>query len=126
MELNPGPWGIDSRPALVGAKYAEVEGVGDAYHEAIFRTYWLNGRSIADIDVLREVAESVGLDGDAFLVALTSGELDMAVSADVTRAQMYGLTGVPALVFEQKYLVSGAQPYEALVDVVAQITAESA
>ncbi len=57
--------------------------------------------------------------------ALASDELDVVVSQDVTRAQMCGLTGVPALVFEQKYLVSGAQPYEALVGVVEQIGAES-
>ena len=125
LELKPGPWGINSRPALVGAKFAEVEGASDAYHQAIFEAYWLHERSIEERDTLRDVAESVGLDGDEFLTALDSPELDIAVTADVTRAQMVGITGVPALVFEQKYLVSGAQPYEVLVEVVDEITAKS-
>jgi predicted DsbA family dithiol-disulfide isomerase len=44
--------------------------------------------------------------------------------ADVYQAYRYGLNGVPALVFANKYLVSGAQPYEALAQVVEQIRDE--
>ena len=31
------------------------------------------------------------------------------------------LSGVPALIFEQKYLVSGARPYEFLAEVVDKL-----
>jgi predicted DsbA family dithiol-disulfide isomerase len=124
LTINSGPFGIDSRPALVGAKFAEVQGVGDVYHQAVFRAYWLYARSLADRDVLLEIAESAGLDGEAFLTALDSEELDVAVSADIAQAQMLNITGVPALVFEKKYLVNGAQPYEALCEVVEQIQTE--
>ena len=44
--------------------------------------------------------------------------------ADVEQAHDYGLSGVPALVFANKYLVSGAQPYEVLTEVVEKIEAE--
>jgi predicted DsbA family dithiol-disulfide isomerase len=37
---------------------------------------------------------------------------------------MYGLDGVPALVFADKYLVSGAQPYNVLKQVVEKVQAE--
>ena len=40
--------------------------------------------------------------------------------ADVQQAFDYGLSGVPALVFNNKYLVSGAQPYELLAQVADQ------
>jgi predicted DsbA family dithiol-disulfide isomerase len=49
---------------------------------------------------------------------------DSAVTADVYQAHRYGLNGVPALVFANKYLVTGAQPYEVLVQVVEQIQDE--
>ena len=126
LTINSGPFGIDSRPALVGAKYAESQGVGDLYHQAVFRAYWLEARSLEDQAVLREIAESTRLDGDDFLTALDSEELDLAVSADIAQAQMLNITGVPALVFEKKYLVSGAQPYDVLTEVVEQIQTEQA
>ena len=46
LDLKPGPFGINSRPALVGAKYAEAQDLGEAYIEAIFNAYWLEGRNI--------------------------------------------------------------------------------
>ena len=126
LTINSGPFGIDSRPALVGAKFAELQGVGDVYHQAVFRAYWLYARSLEDRAVLREIAESIGLDGDAFVAALDADDYDLAVSADITQAQMLGISGVPGLVFEKKYLVNGAQPYEVLCEVVEQIETEQA
>lgn len=121
VELHSGPFGIDSRPALIGDKYAEAQGKGAAYHNAVFRAYWVEAKNIEDRAVLRQIAQSVGLDGDAFLAALDEAVYEKAVIADLQQAQEYGLSGVPALVFAEKYLVSGAQPYEALVNVVEQV-----
>lgn len=120
LDLNSGPMGIDSRPALIGAKYAEDQGVGDAYHAAVFAGYWLHGRSIAETAVLADIAELVGLEREAFLAALTDERWETAVAADIQQAMAYGLSGVPALVFADKYLVTGAQPYETLVQVTEQ------
>lgn len=124
LEINEGPFGIDSRPALIGAKYAEAQGVGDAYHDAVFRAYWQEGKSIEDREVLGDIAQRVGMDRAAFLAALDEERWDEAVTADVYQAHQYGLTGVPALVFEHKYLVVGAQPYETLEQVVDKVQSE--
>ena len=124
VAINEGPFGVDSRPALVGAKYAEAQGVGEAYHDAIFRAYWQQAQSIEETAVLIAVAEQVGLDGPAFEAALAEEKWDTAVTSDVHQAYRYGLNGVPALIFAHKYLVSGAQPYEALVQVIEQIQSE--
>lgn len=117
LEINSGPFGINSRPALVGAKFAEAQGVGDAYHDAVFRAYWQEAKNIADLDVLAEVATAVGLVRDQFLAALDDPTYQNEVMADVQQAFQYGLSGVPALVYDKKYLVSGAQPYELLAEV---------
>ena len=117
LELNVGPFGINSRPALVGAKFAEAKGLGDAYHDAVFRAYWQNAQNIEDVEVLAEVATAVGLNRDEFLAALGDPHYQQAMLADVQQAFQYGLSGVPALVYNSKYLVTGAQPYELLVQV---------
>jgi predicted DsbA family dithiol-disulfide isomerase len=124
VEIFAGPTGIDSRKALIGAKYAESKGKGPEYHDAVYRAYWQEGRSIDDIDVLAEIAQKLGMDGAAFRAALDSRELNVLVNVDIDQARRYGITGVPALVFNNKYLVSGAQPYDVLKDVVKQIEAE--
>lgn len=114
LKMTHGPFGVDSRPALIGAKYAEEQGVGTAYHDALFRAYWQDALAIDQLGVLLDVAEKVGLERNAFAAALETPAYLHLVLADITQAQAMGLQGVPALVFAEKYLVSGAQPYEVL------------
>jgi predicted DsbA family dithiol-disulfide isomerase len=121
LDINSGPFGINSRSALLGAKFAEAKGLGDAYHKAVFDAYWQKGQSIEDPAVLREIAGQVGLDPDDFDAALKDPRYDAEVAADIAQAQAHGLHGVPALVFDNKYLVSGAQPYDVLTRIVEQI-----
>jgi predicted DsbA family dithiol-disulfide isomerase len=123
-EINQGPFGIDSRPALVGEKYAASLGLGGAYHEAVMNAYWREARDIGDPAVLAEVAAGVGIDPAALLAALGDPVYDAQVQADIELAQAYGLNGVPALVFDNRYAVSGAQPAEVLRQVVQQIVGE--
>ena len=124
LDLNQGPWGIDSRPALIGAKYAEAQGMGLAYHEGILRAYWHEAQNIGETDVLVKIAEEAGLERDGFLAALQEPTWEQEVLGDVATAHSYGINGVPALIFQNKYLVSGAQPYDVLTQVVEQIREE--
>jgi predicted DsbA family dithiol-disulfide isomerase len=124
LELNQGPFGIDSRPALIGAKYAEQMGVGLAYHAAVMRAYWQAAKNIEEIDELAEIAGELGLNRMAFMDALDSASLEQAVLDDIAQAQEYGINAVPSLIFANKYLVSGAQPYAVLTQVVEQIAKE--
>ncbi len=124
MELNRGPMGIQSRAALIGAKYAEAQGKGPQYHNAVLRAYWQRANNISDLEVLAEIAQSVGLEREAFLAALKESQYETQVEADIEQAYSYGLTGVPALIFGERYLVSGAQPYEVLRQVVEKVETE--
>ncbi len=124
LELNMGPFGIDSRPALIGAKAAEAHGAGQAYHEAVFRAYWQQAADIGDRALLAELAAAVGLERGAFRAALDDPAHSAAVDADIAQAQAFGLSGVPAMVFAERYLVVGAQPYPLLRQAVEQVRAE--
>lgn len=126
LEMNPGPFGFDSRPALIGAKYAESQGVGPAYHAAVMKAYWLEAKAIDDLELLGEIAAAVGLDKDAFRQALSDPIYEEEVQADIDQAYAFGINGVPGMVFVDKYLVSGAQPYPVLCQAVEQISAELA
>jgi len=124
LDIDAGPFGIDSRPALIAEKYAESQGKGEAFHKAVMKAYWQQARSIDDKAVLKEIAEQVGLNTENFDDVLTNPDFDAQVSADIDLAREYGLSGVPALVFADQYLVVGAQPYAVLKQVVEKILAE--
>ncbi|MEO7913184.1 MAG: DsbA family oxidoreductase [Roseiflexaceae bacterium] len=126
LELNAGPFGIDSRSALIGEQYAVTLDRGNAYHDAVADAYWLRAQSIDKRDVLADIAESVGLERAAFLTALDAPEYDQAVDTEIAWARTNEISGVPALVFAEKYLVVGAQPYQALEQVLRQCEAEAA
>jgi predicted DsbA family dithiol-disulfide isomerase len=124
LEMNPGPFGISSRMALIADKYAEAQGNAD-FHVAVTEAYWLHSRDISQIAVLREIAEGVGLDGAAFEAVLSDAAArapyDALVSADVRQAAAYGLQGVPAQIFNSRYLIPGAVPVDTLRELVAEL-----
>jgi predicted DsbA family dithiol-disulfide isomerase len=124
LEINSGPFGINSRPALVAEKYAESQGIGETFHKAVMDAYWQQARSIEDTNVLEEIAEHVGLNTENFEAVLKNPTYDAEVSGDIELAREYRLDGVPALVFEEKYLVVGAQPYDTLKQVIEKIQEE--
>lgn len=124
LEVHSGPFGLDSRLALIAEKYAESQGKGADFHKAVMNAYWQEARDISDINVLKEIASNVGLNIKQFETALQDLQFDAEVSADVQLAHEYGLNGVPALIFADKYLVSGAQPYELLKQVVERVQEE--
>lgn len=121
LVLNAGSLAANSRPALIGAKYAEAHGVGDAYHSAVFRAFWQEAQDISSQAVLADIAGAVGLAPADFLAGLAAPVHLAAVQSDVAQARAYGLNAVPAMVFADRYLVSGAQPYVVLRQAVEQI-----
>lgn len=80
--------------------------------------------SIEDRGVLCDIAQSVGLEPDDFWRAVSSPAYEAMVDFDIQQSRAFGLTGVPAMVFNRKYLVVGAQPYAALENVVQQLIKE--
>jgi predicted DsbA family dithiol-disulfide isomerase len=97
----------DGGPALQGA-----------LKEGLLAAYFTHARNVADHDVLREVAVEAGLDPARISDVLAGDDYREAVYTDIAQAQAYGAGGVPFFVIEQKYGVSGAQPAEALRQVL--------
>lgn len=121
VEMKTHRWGVKSRLALEGAKFAEEKGLGEAYHEAIFKAHFIEDRDLGDRQVLAGLAEEVGLDRAEFVTALDDPKYADLVEQDIAQAQAYGVNGVPATIIQDKYMVSGAQPLEALKDIVRQV-----
>jgi predicted DsbA family dithiol-disulfide isomerase len=107
----------NSRLAQELGKWADTQPGGAAYHDAAYRAYFVERRNIGDPDVLVELAERVGLDGAEARRVLDERRFKDAVDADWQKSANYGVTGVPTFV-AARYGVVGAQPYEALAQLV--------
>ncbi len=79
----------------------------------MYRAYFVDARNIGDLDILVELAQSVGLPAEEARAVLTERRFKDAVDADWAKSHQYGVTGVPTFVAD-RYGVVGAQPYEVL------------
>jgi predicted DsbA family dithiol-disulfide isomerase len=109
----------NSRLAQELGKWADTQPGGGAIHDALFRAYFAEGRDISQSAVLLDIARQVGLSVDAAREVLEKRTFKDAVDADWKRSREYGITGVPTFVVGSQGVV-GAQPYEALVQLVQQ------
>jgi len=107
----------NSRLAQELGKWADTQPGGEAIHDALFKAYFVEGRNIGEAGVLLEVATSVGLDEAKAREVLEKRSFKAAVDADWEKSRQYGVTGVPTFVTGGQGVV-GAQPYEALVELV--------
>jgi len=107
----------NSRLAQELGKWADTQPGGEAIHGALFRAYFVEARDISQPAVLLDIARQVGLSVDAAREVLEKRTFKDAVDADWTLSRQYGVTGVPTFV-AGRYGVVGAQPYEALVQLV--------
>ena len=76
------------------------------------------GLPIADTPTLVRLATEVGLPSAQVQAVLDGDAYADAVRADEQQAARYGITGVPFFVADGKYAVSGAQPPEALLQLL--------
>lgn len=107
----------NSRLAQELGAWADTQPGGGAIHDALFRAYFVDALDVSNIDVLVQTASSVGLaEADARRV-LEQREFKAAIDSDWEKSRQYGVTGVPTFVANQRGVV-GAQPYEALVELV--------
>ena len=111
----------NSRLAQELGKWADTQPGGEAIHDALFRAYFVDARDISKIDVLMEIAASVGLPVDAAREVLENRTFKGAVDADWALSRQYGVTGVPTFVVGRHGVV-GAQPYEMLERLVRTAT----
>lgn len=92
----------------------------------LFSLYFERGQNVGDPVILRQAADSVGMDG-ALAETMLATDADAAeVKAEIETASRMGVTGVPCFILGRKYAVMGAQPTDVLANAIAQAAAEAA
>ena len=103
--------------------WAQLQGKDHALKLALFEGYFSAGKNIADRETLLDIAESVGLERNAAAQVLAAQEYAQAVRDKQQFWHSQGITGVPAMIFRQRHLVTGAQGeqnYSAILQQLSQ------
>ena len=106
--------------------WAGTQNQETALQLALFEAYFGEAKNPADPEVLREKATEVGLDGDTAEAIARSDQYADEVREAEQRFMDAGVIAVPAIILDGRYLISGAQPADVLVDALRQVAEESA
>jgi len=106
--------------------WAEEAGHQAALKHALFKAYFTDQQDPSNRDVLVAAAEAAGLDGTAAREVLESGRYAEEVRQAERLWQGRGIQAVPAVVIDDRYLISGGQPPEAFEQALREIAAQPA
>ena len=106
--------------------WAESQGEGQqrALKEGLFKAYFTDGESPGSHDVLLKLVAEVGLDATRAAEILSSDEYAAEVRAREQFYQSQGIHSVPAIIINDKHLISGGQPVEVFEQALRQIVAQ--
>jgi predicted DsbA family dithiol-disulfide isomerase len=93
---------------------------------ALFAAYFQQGRDVSDEAILLDIAEGVGLDRAACANWLADETLSQQVRGEEAYWRDENINGVPAIIFDGKYMVPGAQSAEVFAQVIGKVLAKRA
>lgn len=101
--------------------WAQEQGHMHELKQALFTAHFTDGRNISDKAVLAEIATEVGLNHDEALAVLNEQRFAKEVREAEQHWQRQGVQSVPAIIFNEQHLVSGAQGVENFTYILNQL-----
>jgi 2-hydroxychromene-2-carboxylate isomerase len=93
----PDGWPLDGLVAMRAATWAKRQGMVERFALEVFRRQFRDGVDCSGIDALAEVADTVGLGGNALRAAVQTPPVKDALRAATTAAWDAGVRGIPTL-----------------------------
>lgn len=101
--------------------WADAGGRQSALKHSLFIAYFSEGADVSDHETLAGCAERAGLDAGRAREILASGEFGNDVRARQAFYREQGIHAVPAIIINEKYLISGGQPAETFERALVEI-----
>ena len=106
--------------------WADQQGRKHEMKMALFEAFFSHRRNINDPGELAVIASENGFDREAAAAVLASGEYADAVREEQNFWISGGVGGVPAMIFDQKHLVTGAQGVENYRSILQHLAGQQA
>jgi predicted DsbA family dithiol-disulfide isomerase len=109
---------IDRTPNTVDAhrliRKAQENGTAEDVVEALFHAFFIDGLDIGDKSLLEQIGSENGLDRKKLTRYFNSDDDITEIYDENARAHRLGVNGVPAFVFNDDWVISGAQEPQVL------------
>lgn len=105
--------------------WAELQGRQHALKVGLFELYFSKGESPASHEALVRLAGEVGLDTEEAARILASDTYAAEVREQERFYQQQGISSVPAIIINERHLISGGQPPEVFEQALRQIAAQA-
>jgi len=102
IPVTPPPRTTDPTLAALGSLLAEEKGLLRPYLVEVMRKEWAEGQDIGQPEVLRAVAEQIGLAPDELSAALTNADYQQQLLRNAEEAAALGVIGVPTFVIGEQ------------------------
>ncbi|MGA8943881.1 MAG: DsbA family oxidoreductase [Thermoactinomyces sp.] len=109
-------------PAHMLVKWAK-QGQKTNLVEALFQSYFEKGLNIGNIDILSNIAASIGLDQTAAKQILEQKALKSKVEEDLEEAKKIGIQSIPFFIINDKLALTGAHPKENFLHAFREVRA---
>ena len=93
---------------------------------ALLRAYFTDGENVSSHDALTRIATQAGFDADRVAAVLASDDHADAVREREALHAQRGIHSVPAVIINDRYLISGGQPVEVFEGALRSVLAERA
>ena len=89
--------------------------------DRLFDAYFTKGADLSDRATLVSIAGDAGMDTDVATEVLASAAHGDQIAADQAEARERGITGVPAFVVNDEWVIPGAQDTERMVQLLSRV-----
>jgi predicted DsbA family dithiol-disulfide isomerase len=103
--------------------WADQQGHMHDLKQALFVAHFTHRRNLSDNNVLADVAAEIGLNRDEALAVVADQRFANEVRATEQSWISQGISGVPAVIFNRRHLVTGAQGVENYTRILEQLAA---
>ncbi len=101
--------------------WASQQGRMHDLKQALFTAHFTDNRNISDNNVLADIAEEIGLDRTEALAVLEDQRFANEIRQSEQWAREQGIQGVPAVIFNDQHLVTGAQGVDNFKSILKQL-----
>ena len=101
--------------------WAETQDRKHDLKQALFTAHFTHHRDLSNTAELADIAAEIGLDRGEALAVLSDQRFAEAVREVQNFWRSQGIQGVPAVIFDQKHLVSGAQGIDNFTSILGQL-----
>lgn len=104
--------------ALLASEYAKEKGKFHEFHDKLFLVYFNEGKDISDIELLKSIAENIGLNKEEMIKKIEDGSYESNLKEAKNLAIQYEINSTPTFIINNKYAIVGAQSIESFKKVI--------